>query len=119
MATLTSSAPTEGNFYSEQYKLKTTQSGKKARIVVVWDGTATCSNPSAGTCSDDTMDADIDIEVSDGSTTFYSESVDNTYEFLEISLTANVEYTIKIKVYDWYGTQTYMAVAWYTADFGS
>lgn len=119
MGTLTTSAPIEGNFYSEQYKLKTTQSGKKARIVVVWDGTATCSDPGAGSCSADSMDADIELEVTDGTVTYYSESIDNTYEFLEISLTANVEYTIKIRVYDWFGSQTYMAVAWYTAAFDS
>lgn len=65
------------------------------------------------------MDADIDLEVTDGTTHYYSESIDNTYEFLEISLTANVEYTIKIKVYDWFNSQTYMTVAWYTADFNN
>ena len=117
MATLNTSSPTEGNYYSEQYKIKTTASGKKARVVVVWDGTATCSDPAAGTCSGSSMDADIDIEVSDGTTTYYSESASNTYEFLEFTATQNVEWTIKIKVYDWFNSSTFMAVAWYVADF--
>ncbi len=119
MAMLQSSSTAENAYYSEQYKLKTTSSARRARIVIAWDGTATCSDPSAGTCSSSSMDADLDLEVTDGTSTWYSNSSDNTYEFLEIPVTANTEYTIKIYVYDWVTSSTFLGVAWYVDGFDS
>jgi hypothetical protein len=130
MSSLDSSTTPEADFYDlpwfegeaqkREYRLTTDQEGQKARIVLVWDGHATCSDPEEGECESSGMDADLDLEVWDGvSTYYYSESSYNTYEFLEIPLVKDRSYRIRIKVYDWYSTSTYFGLAWYVGTFSS
>jgi hypothetical protein len=106
-----------GGFQGDTYYLKTTQSGKKARIVFVWGGIGTCRNAEAGDCQDQTLDADIDLQVVGNGTTYWSSSVDNSYEFMEIPLAANQTYTIKTYIYDWNTGITWGGIAWYVDDF--
>ena len=119
MTFLQSSTTSASSYYSEEYKMKTTESGKRARVVITWDGTATCSNPATGTCSGATEDANLDLVVTAGGSSWVSDSADNTYEFLEFDVTAYVEYTIKIYVYDWTTSSTFVGLAWYIDDFDS
>ena len=119
--TITSTDTPAGNFYSEVYAAKTLSSGKRTRVVLTWDGTATCSdNTDKTTCSSNGKDADLDLYVyKNGQLVDSSVSVDNTFEFVEFDATANDTYDIKVKVYSWTESSTYFALAWEIGDFST
>ncbi len=111
------STPT-GTWYSEVYHARTTTAGRRLRVVLTWDSTATCTSPTttSASCTADSPDADLDLYVykaSDGSLVTNSASWSNTYEFIEFDAVQNEEYLIKFKPYSWHASSTYFGIAWY------
>ena len=100
--TISSTSTPAGSWYSEVYTARSS-SWHRLRVVLSWDATATCTNPSDPNnvlCSGQTLDGDFDLYVyrkSDGYLMASSVSSDNSYEFVEFDVTPNVEYEIKIK----------------------
>lgn len=117
--TITNSDPATGDYYSEVYRAKTTSSGKRIRIVLTWDGTATCTDPTdKTTCSGSGPDADFDLEVfRNGNLVYSSLSALNTFEFIEFAADANETYEVKIKAYSWTSGSSFFGIAWDTDTF--
>lgn len=120
--TLLDTSPSSGNFYSEVYQAKTTFSGLRLRVVLAWDGTVTCTDPTdPSTCAAPTLDADLDIYVYDSSNQLIASSlsIDNSFEFLEFDATQNETYSIKIYAYSWTNSFTYYGISWLFWTFGT
>jgi hypothetical protein len=119
--TITSAQTAEGAYYGQVYKVRTSSSGKKVRIVLSWDASVQCSDPAAGSCSGVTVDADLDLylRLAGTSPNYVKRSFSgaNSYEFIEFPISADTTYEIGIKVFDWNSNQTYFGVAWVVDDF--
>jgi hypothetical protein len=112
----------DGNgYYNEVYNAKYTLSGMRIRVVLTWDSTASCTSGSdPASCTSDTLDADLDIQVfANGSLVASSASYDNSYEFVEFAATANQTYQIKIYKASKTANSTYFGIAWNTWVYGS
>lgn len=113
--------PVAGHFYSEVYHMKTVSTAQRMRIVLTWDASATCSDPTdKTTCSGSGPDADLDLYVyKNGNLFAYSGSSLNTFEFIEFAATANDTYDIKIQAYSWTATGTYFSLAFNTGAYST
>lgn len=111
--------------YYETYYAKASVSGKKLRVVLTWDGTATCSNPSnASTCGASVLDGDFDLKVfnvTKGVPAKSSLTYDSGFEFVEIDDTDGDEFMINITAESWASgvTSTYMGLAWHFDTYGT
>jgi hypothetical protein len=104
------------------YNAKKSSWPHRLRVVLSWDATATCSDPSLGTCSNDVLDADLDLYVyrkSDGQLMGYSVTSANSYEFVEFDADPAAEYEIKIYAYSWTSASTYFGLAWDITSFST
>jgi len=107
-------------YYDEVYKVTFPFSGKRTRVVLTWDSTASCTDSSdPSSCTSDTLDADLDLYVSlGGRWVTYSTSWDNSYEFVEFDVSPNVTYEIRVKLNSSNASSTYFGLAWNTWTYG-
>lgn len=111
--------------YAETYYAKERTGGKKLRVVLTWDGTATCSNPSdASTCGASVLDADFDLHVwnvTKDQPAKSSPTWDSGFEYVEIDDPDGDEFMINITAGSWASgvSSTYMSVAWHFDTYGT
>lgn len=122
--TITQASTPAGTFVAGSYRASHLIANGKFRIVLSWDSTATCTNPdlSSATCASDVLDADLDFYVyrdSTGALVAGSNTVPNSYEFVEFSTTPGETYTIRIYVNSWTNSYTYFGISWFQASFGT
>lgn len=104
------------------YHAKTTQTGKRMRVVITWDASTTCTDIASTTaaCQPTNIDCDLDLFVSSGGTTVASsESFAANWEMVEFAATANTVYDIDIFIPAWASghTHTYYGIAWSVDDY--
>lgn len=113
---ITSASTPAASFYSETWSMRVGGSGYKARVVLSWDGTVTCTNPGtpgSASCNATALDADLDLYVYDGDNLVArSNSSPNSFEFAEFTPTAGTTYTIKVWAHSWIASGTYFGLAW-------
>lgn len=107
-------------YWQYAFAAKTTQAGKRLRVALTWDSTATCTDElDSNTCSADTPDALLQLEVCPLGIGDCHTSVgyDGTYQFVEFVAEANETYYITVPVY-WTlsAHSTYAGVAWTFVD---
>lgn len=95
---------------------------QRLRVVIAWDGTATCS--SSTSCTGSVLDADLDLHVwktsSDaftrppGMPTCSSSSWDSSYEVCDIPVIGGEDYLIAPSIGTKNAGATYFGIAWYT-----
>lgn len=119
--TMNFSSDFTNNYYNEVYKAKFPFSGMRMRVVLAWDSTASCTDSSdPSSCTSDNLDGDLDLYVSTGGRwVATSASWDNSYEFVEFNVQANVEYEIRVYKSSSTASSTYFGLAWNTWYYGS
>ena len=88
-------------------------SGETVRVAIAWDSTPASSGSSY---DPDTLMADLDLLVYDPSGAFVdsSASYNNSFEIVEFTAGATGNYTARISVFRFDGTQEYVGMAWWT-----
>lgn len=97
-----------------KWNLQPLSYGGKMRAAVAWDGSATCTT-SGLSCSADTLDADLDLEVIDtttNATACVSGSYDSSWEGCDFVATAGHQYRAQLRKYGTNATSTYLGIAW-------
>lgn len=112
-----SSSTPASSWFASSYRASHATTGGRLRVVLTWDSTATCTNPSLDTysCSANNLDADLDLYVfrdSDGALMASSTSNPNSYEFVEFATASGETYTAHIWVDGWTSSATFYGVAW-------
>ncbi len=103
-----------GKYKYDFYVKNTTDRISTIRVVLTWDSTAVCSDATnETTCSEDTLDCDLDLHVYDAETgegVALSSSWDNSYEFVQFQGKPYHVYRIEI-LKESFNRPTYMALA--------
>ncbi|GMV43711.1 MAG: hypothetical protein AMXMBFR64_54270 [Myxococcales bacterium] len=105
------------------FRARTSASNKRLRVVLSWDATVRCTDPlrPTQTCTAATLDADLDLQVFDGTPDPVAVSLtyDNSYEFVEFPIEADRTYDIMVSPFSWAASSTYIGLAWYITDFST
>ncbi len=101
----------DGYYEGSGYRFVADAAGR-VRAVLTWDSSAVCPN-GVQACSSDTPDADLDLIAYDssGNQVAWSESYDNTYEFIDLPVTQGEELYFRVHLWTNYASSTYMAFA--------
>jgi hypothetical protein len=103
--------------YNGIYYAQRVTGGNRLRVVLVWDATATCTDPSdASTCGTSVLDGDFDLKVynvTKDEVADMSLSWDNGFEFVEVPDPDGDVFAITISGTFASGvSSTYMGIAW-------
>lgn len=87
----------------------------RLRAALAWDSTASGCPPDGYGCTSDILDGDLDLELYDGSNNliYFSNSWDNSWEAIDLPVTAGETYRLQIRLVSQATTHTYAGIAWY------